>query len=706
MLQALELKQKPTLLLVDDRPENLVSLEAVLNDNERIILKAQDGEQALSLLLEHDITLVLLDVQMPGMDGYEVARLMKANPRTREIPILFITATQPDERNMLRGYQHGAIDYIYKPFNTEVLRKKVAVLQELQLSRRCLSVMNRSLDEARSYYAAILSTAAEGILVVDEQGSIRYANPAACELLQCDLDSLEGEQLHHLAIAPDSNIIAWENSVFFQHWRKKLTYRAHDAQLFTPSGQELPVTLSCAPLPAPHRGLVVVFLDNRIPKKLQEQLVKQAVTDTLTGLYNRHGFLQSLQASLSRSGRAHKPLAVLYLDLDGFKRINDTLGHPAGDELLCVMADRLRRCTRAYDTVARLGGDEFTIVLDSMDTPEDAARIAEKILDSLATPIEIQGLKLAVSASIGIATYPDCSENVDGMMQAADMAMYQAKSEGRGQYRFFTAAMNGRARARLMLEESLRQAVATEEFVLHYQPQIMMRDGTLRGFEALLRWQHHQAGLVSPGIFVPLLEETGLITRIGSWVIEKICHQRRLWGNTFPQDMVLSANLSARQFGQSELVDLVFQLLDEHQLFAHQLELEVTESSLMNDIEHSQRVLQALRKKGVRIAIDDFGTGYSSLAYLRQFEIDTLKIDRTFIANALVSPKDAAIVEALVALSHSLDVEVVAEGVETTEQLQWLQQIGCDCVQGFLFAKALPVLEAEQYPAKLDFEKL
>ncbi|MFN4291086.1 MAG: EAL domain-containing protein [Permianibacter sp.] len=704
MRQAYKLDHRPTILLVDDRPENLVSLELVLDDGERTILKALGGEQALSLLLDHDITLVLLDVQMPGMDGFEVARLMRANPRTRDIPILFITANQPDERSMLRGYQSGAIDYIHKPFNTEVLRRKVAVLQELQLSRQRLSLMNRNLDEARSYYAAILSTAAEGILVVDENGVISYANPSACRLLSCPLIMLEGELLQKLATAPESNVVPWENSVFFQHWHKNTTYRAHDAQLFSPTGSRLPVTLSCAPLPAPHRGLVVVFLDNRVPKQLQEQLQRQAVTDTLTGLLNRHGFLQSLQAALSRSQRSHRPLALLYLDLDGFKRINDTLGHPAGDMLLRTVAERLRHCLRDYDVVGRLGGDEFTVVLDGLDSPEDAARIAEKMLDVLITPVDLLDVQVSVSASIGIATYPECSDSVDGLMQAADMAMYQAKGEGRNQYRFFTAEMNGRARARLLLEESLRRAVAAEQFFLHYQPQISLRDGRLRGFEALLRWQHPQAGLVSPGVFVPLLEETGLINRLGSWVIDRACAQRCVW-QQLPEDVVVSVNLSARQFAIQELVTLVLRQLEQQQLAPAQLELEVTESSLMHDFEHSRRVLQALRDEGVRIAIDDFGTGYSSLAYLRQFEIDTLKIDRLFVANALASEKDAAIVESLISLSHKLGMEVVAEGVETEAQLRWLQQANCDCVQGYWFSKPLSVDDAGRFPVRVSLDK-
>lgn len=698
MLQAHKIDNRPILLLVDDRPENLISLELVLDDSERYLLKAQSGEQALNLLLEHEVTLVLLDVQMPGMDGFEVARLMRANPRTRDIPILFITAHQPDERLMLRGYQSGAIDYLHKPFNSEVLKRKVAVLQELQLSRQRLCLMNRNLDEARSYYAAILSTAAEGILVADEHGMISYANPSACRLLGCPLIMLEGEWLQKLACPPDSNVVPWENSVFFQHWHKNTTYRAHDAQLFSPNGSRLPVTLSCAPLPAPHRGMVVVFLDNRVPKQLQEQLQKQAITDSLTGLLNRHGFTQALQVALSRSQRTHRALALLYLDLDGFKKVNDTLGHPAGDSLLRTIAERLRHCLRDYDAIGRLGGDEFTVVLDGLTAPEDAARIAEKMLETIATPVELQGVQITISGSIGIATFPDCADRADGLMQAADMAMYQAKNEGRNQYRFFTVEMNGRARARLLLEESLRRAVDAEEFSLHYQPQITLSDGRLRGFEALLRWHHHQAGLISPGVFVPLLEETGLINRLGDWVIERACQQRQQWFARLPADVVISVNLSARQFAIPELASRVLRQLEHWQLAPAQLELEVTESSLMHDFDHSHRVLQELRANGIRIAIDDFGTGYSSLAYLRQFDIDTLKIDRLFIANALNTEKDAAIVEALIELSHKLGMEVVAEGVETEAQLRWLQQASCDCVQGYWFSKPLPVDEAGRFP--------
>lgn len=691
-----------TVLLVDDRLENLISLAATLEPGHRLLM-ASSGEEALELLLKHDIALVLLDVQMPGLDGYEVARLMRGNPRTAHIPIIFITAVLRDEAAVLRGYEAGAIDFLTKPFSSLMLRNKVDVLLALEQSRRRLDAMNQALAQERAYYASILSTAAEGILVVGEDGLIRYANPSACRLLETTMASLTEQPVLTLLPAVEGT---WERSELFRHWQRGETYRLHDVSLRTPAGALLPVMLSGAPLPPPHRGLVLVFQDNSVSKRLQEQLQRQAITDSLTGLRNRHGFLQALQSALARARRNGKVLSVLYMDLDGFKRINDAFGHQAGDTVLRAVADRLRQVLRPYDTLARLGGDEFTVVLDSLDAAEDSALIADKILEILRPPHEVNGLMLTVGASIGIATWPDCGDSVEQLVQAADTAMYRAKSEGRNQHRFFTQEMNGRARARLLLEESLRRAIAGEEFQLYYQPQIRLQDGAVRGFEALLRWQHPSAGTVAPHLFVPALEDTGLINRLGPWLLAQACRQAQDWAPMLPAMACIAVNLSPQQFASRDLVADVAQALERFNLVPAQLELEVTERSLIVDVEYTRQVLRQLRGLGVRLAIDDFGTGYSSMAYLKQFEIDVLKIDRMFIANSQQSSKDAAIAQSIIQLGHNLGLEIIAEGVETPEQLAWLQSVGCDTVQGFVFAEPLELTAAMAFPATVAIPAL
>lgn len=750
MLPARELSNPPVLLLVDDRPENLISLEAVLDDGRLRFLHANSGQRALELLLQHDVALVLLDVQMPEMDGYEVAQLMRGHSRTRNIPVIFITAHSREQQAVLRAYACGAVDYIYKPFDSQLLVSKVHSLLDVDRNRRELAVSHQRIAETQAYYQAILQVASEGILVISGGGAIVYSNTAAQQMLEASAEQLAGTRLaslfghevssaeqlaarHHAEEVPDgmrphanaeegaavpdaaaakfdAEREAAENTGGVERWcihainralRQHQSFRLHDALIFTCTGKPLPVSISGAPLPAPHDALVIVFQDVTAAKQLQKQLALQASTDNLTGLVNRSGFLHAVQAALSRVERTHKTMAVLYIDLDGFKRVNDSLGHSAGDKLLCEVATRLRRCMRPYDVLARVGGDEFTAILDSLNHPEEAARIAEKILDILIGTHEIANVQVSIGASIGIASYPDCGSTADGLIRAADMAMYQAKAEGRNQYRFFTPAMNGRARARLMLEENLRTAIHEQQFTLHYQPQIDIASGRLRGFEALLRWTHPGAGIVSPALFMPLLEESGLINRLGPWIARAAGAQRQQWLPSMPDGLRLSINISARQFSWSRLVDDIDEMLQETGLRGDQFEIEVTESCLIQDLTYAQSVLGRLRALGISIAMDDFGTGYSSLAYLRDLQVDALKIDQRFVAHILKSDKDAAIAKAIIQLAKCMGMEVIAEGVETAEQFHWLRDNGCDTAQGFLFAPALSSADAARFTVQL-----
>ncbi|WP_043306909.1 bifunctional diguanylate cyclase/phosphodiesterase [Pseudomonas sp. ML96] len=690
------------LLVVDDREENLVAMEALLDNGEWNVRTVNSGEAALRCMMDEDVGLVLLDVQMPHMDGFEVARLMRGSPHTRHTPIIFLSAIAHTEESVLRGYAIGAMDFILKPFDPTVLKHKIGTLLEQERHRHELLQLTQQLDRERAFNASVLDNASEGILVIDQDGIIRFANPAMAQMLHGAVEDLQGSALLSHLRSPEMPE-EWQQSEFYQHWRKGQTYRLHDAVLSTLDGALMPAALSCSPLPQYQNSMVLIALDMSVVRNLHAQLESQAVTDALTGLYNRRGFYQALETALSRVDRNGKRMAVLYLDLDGFKRINDSLGHDAGDQILRKVGEQLKHCLRPYDIVARMGGDEFTALLDTLDHPEDAARVAEKLIELVSVRHKLDGIEFTLGASIGIACYPECGTSVDGLLRSADMAMYEAKRAGRQQYRFFSPEMNGRARSRLMLEESLRNAIEKDDFVLVYQPQIDLASGRLRGFEALLRWEHRVAGTISPGVFIPLLEETRLINRLGDWIFNQGIRQCRAWQPQFGEQLLLSLNVSPVQFGTPQLVEDLRRVLEAHGLNPAQLEVEVTEGALMQDLDNTREQLRQLRALGVRIAIDDFGTGYSSLAYLRHFELDTLKIDRLFVANMLDSPKDAAIVSTIIDLGHHLGLEVIAEGVETLEQRDWLIAHRCTTMQGFLVAPGLSTARAGNFPQRLDW---
>ncbi|SDP43265.1 PAS domain S-box-containing protein/diguanylate cyclase (GGDEF) domain-containing protein [Pseudomonas congelans] len=688
------------LLVVDDYPENLVTMCAVLQRTDWHIVTASSGIEALTVLLEQEVDLVLLDVQMPGMDGFEVARLMRGSQRTRLTPIIFLTANEQTQDAVQKGYANGATDYLFKPFDPNVLKPKVQTLLEQQRNRRALQQLSLELESARAFNASVLANVAEGILVVDETGTISFANPAICQLLNTTVDHLRGTQVLDYIIEP--KVGNWLDSGFYQHYRKADTYRAHDAILRTAQGTQLPVALSCAALPAEQKAMVLTVLDMSVVRDLYQQLEKQAVTDALTGLLNRRGLYQAVESMLLRNERADKYLVVLFMDLDGFKQINDALGHEAGDQVLLWVAEQFKDSMRPYDVLARIGGDEFTVVIDGLDYPEQAAKIAEKLIERVSGRRQVDGVDITLGASVGIATFPDCGSNLDGLLRAADIAMYEAKRAGRQQYRFYDQNMNGRARSRLMLEESVRTAIDGKDFSVVYQPQIHVADGRLRGFEALLRWQHPAVGEVPPALFIPLLEETRLINRLGSWIFDQGAEQRQAWSRIFAPDTVLSVCVSPTQFCLPNLASELKRAMDRFELKPGQIEVEITETALVNNLSHSHKQLKLLHDVGVRIALDDFGTGECSLSHLRNLQLDTLKLDRRFVANIVGSKREAAMASSIIDLSRNLDMLVIAEGVETAEQYQWLADNGCQVIQGFLIAHPMVPEDALRFPGHFD----
>lgn len=691
------------LLIVDDYPENLISMRALLQRQDWQVMTAASGFEALNLLLQHDVDLVLLDVQMPGMDGFEVARLMRGSQRTRLTPIIFLTANEQSQDAVIKGYASGAVDYLFKPFDPQILKPKVQALLEHQRNRRALQRLSHDLEVARAFNASVLENAAEGILVVGEDGLIRFANPAMSRLLNATVQELQGKEFLDFLQKP--HIPVWTDSELFAGYQRGETLRLHDALLRTAPGQQVPVALSCAPLPAEQQAMVVTVLDMSVVRHLHQQLEFQAVTDPLTGLLNRRGFYQTVENLLVRGERAERVWVLLYLDLDGFKRVNDSLGHDAGDRVLRWVSEQLKACMRPFDILARMGGDEFTALLD-LEFPEQAAKIAEKLIERVSICQQIDGLDIALGASIGIATFPDCGSNLDGLLRASDIAMYEAKRAGRQQYRFYDHDMNGRARSRLMLEESVRTAIENRDFNLVYQPQVAIVSGQIRGFEALLRWQHPSVGDVPPGLFLPLLEEARLISRLGSWIYHRGAGQRKAWEALFAEDLVLGVSLSSTQFGMPNLVTELRQVLERHGLQPRHLEVEVTEEALMHHPEETRKQLRLLRNLGVRVALDDFGSGACSLSHLRDLDLDTLKLDRNLIGRLPGSTRDAALVRNVIDLCKQYAILVIAEGVETIEQYEWLQANGCEYVQGFLVSRPMMPEDVDSFAQPFDWSTL
>ena len=437
-------------------------------------------------------------------------------------------------------------------------------------------------------------------------------------------------------------------------------------------------------------------LDLEERKRVELSIRHMAHHDALTGLPNRTLFRDRLTHAMAQADRYHQKLAVLFLDLDRFKAINDTLGHNVGDQLLKIAAERLRSCVRDCDTVARLGGDEFTVIVDDIMEVQDAAVVAQKILDTLSQPFNLHGHEVFISVSVGITLYPTDDESADNLLRNADSAMYRAKEYGRNNYQFYVADMNVKARARLMLESSLRRALDRGEFTLYYQPRVDLFSGRVIGAEALLRWRHPEMGLVPPVEFIPILEETGMIIPVGDWVLRQASQQNRIWQDMGLPPIRMAVNLSVRQFIQKDLAESVLRILEQVGLSPEYMELEITEDLLLEHNQTNIITLTKLRNQGIHISIDDFGTGYSSLSYLKRLPIDTLKIDQSFVRDIDTDPDNKAIASAIIAMANSLHLNVLAEGVETDEQLAFLRAQGCNEIQGFSFSHPLPAEEFER----------
>ena len=535
-----------------------------------------------------------------------------------------------------------------------------------------------ALRESELRYRLLFEQNAAGVCVTEASGEIVDCNLTFSTMLGYPRQELIGRNAGELYVRTA------ERADILSLLRDSTTLNSVEVELLKKDGQSIWV-LTNITLAGDSIHTTVVDISDR--KRAEEQIEFHAYHDVLTHLPNRKLFTDRLTHSLSRARRSSKSLAVMFVDLDHFKSINDTLGHEAGDELLLEMAHRLRANVRDDDTVARLGGDEFTIILAELRHPEDAVSVAEKLIKAVEQPLTIAGTSIEVSASIGIALFPDDGSDAESLLRNADSAMYRAKEAGRNTYQLCTDDMKRRAVERLSLETRLRRAITEGQLVLHYQPQVSLTSGMVIGVEALVRWNDPERGLVHPSAFIPMAEESRLILPLGEWVLHTACTQMRAWVDAGIEIPLMAVNLSLRQFQQYDIVQSVRRVLAETGLDAGALELEITETAAMQNAETTVEVLQALRELGVSIAIDDFGTGYSSLNYLKRFPITAVKIDRAFIRDLATSDGDAAIVSAVVGIARALKLRVIAEGVETEEQLSFLRRRSCDAAQGYLFSR-------------------
>lgn len=561
-------------------------------------------------------------------------------------------------------------------------------LKQARLKNRYLA---ERLREAQQNLQTLMATTTDGVIQIDDQGHICYMNNVAEKYTGWELSEALHEPLSRIFITLDEN--AHAHCPYTHLLRTNQTLHCNpDALLINRQGKEIAIASSITHLRNPMgqgRGGLLVFHDTAQTHGLALKMAHLAQHDPLTDLPNRNLLHDRLSQALILAGRHQRQLAVLYMDLDHFKNINDSLGHAIGDKLLQVVADRLLGCVRYSDLVSRQGGDEFIILLSEIEHANAALHCAEKIQASLAAPMAIDSHQLYISLSIGISLFPEDGNDLQSLIHNADTAMYHAKTHGRASIQFFHQAMDDQRQQRQALELSLRQALQEQQFVLHYQPTIALEDSSISGVEALIRWNHPEHGLISPGHFVDVAEECGLMHSIDHWVLRQACQQMQIWRMAGLPLEKLSVNISGSEFQHPDFIAGLRNILETTRLPAACLELEFTESTLMSHLETTQIRLQELKQLGLRIAIDDFGTGYSNLAYLKRFPVDTLKIDRSFIQTMTHDPADAAIVSSVIGMGKSLNYRIVAEGVETREQHMFLQAHQCDESQGHHFSRPL-----------------
>ncbi len=672
--------RKPVILVVDDDQLMRIMFRDTLTSAGFEVATAADGAAALHHFTSDRPDLVLLDLIMPERDGCETCQDIRTLPGGEYIPVLMMTGLDNAD-SIHRAFEAGATDFIAKPPNPELLVHRMRYM--LRASR---DVNRLAESQARLEMLKVaVDSLPIGITFCDVDGIIIYSNPAEAHIHGYDVGELIGKEARKFSTDSRSRQLAAEQLQRLGVWcRESVNVRKN--------GEEFPAQLTSISVcdgESRYLGIITTCEDISEKKMAEKKIHQLAYYDIVTGLPNRGMFLERLHQTLTQAQRDRNKINLIFLDLDNFKDVNDTQGHDIGDKLLRSVAERLSICMRDSDVLARLGGDEFVVVCPSVSTQENIAAVIQRIQAIFTTPFEIEGRQIYTSASIGIAVYPDDSLDASTLFRCADTAMYQAKNEGRSQFRFFSAELNQKIMQRVALENSLRHGLEKQEFFLHYQPLWDLKTSKMTGVEVLLRWQSSEFGLMQPAMFISLLEDAGLINNVGEWVLRSACLQMREWATTGHRDLKMAVNISGKQMKHPRFIDMITTIIQETDVNPCNLELEFTESVLMENVEKTIETFRTLKEMGIQLSIDDFGTGYSSLNYLKHFPVDRIKIDKSFVADVSDNESDAAIIEAIVSMAQSLSLRVVAEGVENSDQLHSLTRLGCDEVQGFYLAKPM-----------------
>ena len=676
------LSKKLHILLIEDNPGDVRLIQLMLGKSELVysIEHASTLYDGLAKLEELFFDIVLLDMNLPDSNGLEsIPEIKRAAPR---IPIVMLTGLD-DEETAVSALHLGVMDYLLKDRIDRTLL--VRSLRYAMERKRMLD----ALSESEEKYKNLVDNALVGVFKTSLEGDILFVNSALARMLEYE----SPDQLMTLG-ALSIYKTASERENLIDSLKKTGQVNNFELDALTKTGKTRNLLLSATI----YRDIISgVMIDITKRKEMEQTIRHQAYYDILTGLPNRTLFIDHLKLELTRAARDGRMVAVLYLDLDNFKEINDSLGHAAGDLLLQAVSRRLKTCLRESDTIARIGGDEYNILLPSANREEDVVAITNKIILAFHRQFLVDSHALHISTSVGISMYPSDGNDADTLLKNADAAMYSAKKGGKNNYRFYNPAMNSRTLERMKLMNRLRRAVEAEELSVYYQPQMSLTTGKTRCAEALVRWQNPEMGLLTPMQFMPIAEETGLITHIDKWVMRTACSQVQKWQDAGYAPLRIMVNFSSRHFQQSDFAETVYGILQDTGLDPAYLGIEISEHTIIQDIELVIPQLMKLSDAGVSFCIDDFGTGYSSLNFLKKLPVRMLKIDRSFIRSLSTDPDYKTIINAVINLAHSLKLKVIAEGVETEDQLSFLQIIHCDEIQGYHFSRPLPSEEFVQF---------
>ncbi|MES9989520.1 MAG: EAL domain-containing protein [Candidatus Thiodiazotropha endolucinida] len=686
------------ILIADDEPRARASLKEILRFTGYETTLAECGSEAIDLLNSASFDLILLDLNMPDLHGHKVMEHIDSYQLNCDI-IVVSGETTFDHATM--ALRKGAQDFLRKPYAPDELLRSVAnVLERRQLKATNQSIQLR-LQESESLHKFIVNNSPDMIYLLDHEGRFAFINERVKSLLGYDQKEIIGEHFSKLIHTEDI-----ERAHFTFNERRageratrsaelKLSSKNNNGSRFFDSGT-VPVELSSIGIYTTNDDKTKSFIGTYgvardiSERKQAEELIKyQLYHDLLTNLPNRSLFRDRLNMAMAQSKRSGKKLAIMYLDMDRFKIINDSLGHYVGDELLKMVGQRLRSELREADTLARVGGDEFNLLVPEINDIQDARNLAEKILRLTLEPFIIKNEEIFISFSIGISIYPSDGDTKDSLIKHADIAMYKVKNAGKNGYAFYSEKMKAHFSQSLDIENGLRKAISTNELCLYYQPQFDINNGYMKGVEALVRWKHPEKGTIQPNEFISVAEESGLIIPLGEWVLRRACTDIKRWMEQEGISLQLSVNISMQQLEMDQFVNKALKIIKRHQLPKDTLELEITEHAIMQDMEKAIDALTKLSHKGIRIAIDDFGTGYSSLGYLQNLPINTLKIDRSFVQGIKTS-EDNSIIDAIIAMAKGLNLNLIAEGVENQTQIDHLSRAGCGLAQGFFYSHPVP----------------